>query len=53
MGLLKCLTGYQPASPTTAVFQWKVQESSWMSHLVFSIHWNPEAVGSNDNEEMV
>lgn len=52
------LIGCAPASPTVAVYQWKVQGSivscsqGLMSQLVFSVCWSPEEIESNAREGM-
>lgn len=50
IGLLERHIGCGPASSTIAIYQWKVQESSWMSQLVFCIHCNSGEVGANARE---
>lgn len=49
------LTGWGLANPTMVDYEQKVQESSdcsvpWITQLVFSMHQNPDDVGSNASE---
>ena len=58
--LLESFTVYTTTNPRISCYDCNVQGSSsfliqisgWISQLVFSVHWNPEEVGSNASERM-